>query len=95
MAHFEYKTVPAPTRANKIKGIKGDADRMALTLDELLNTEAQKGWHYAGSESLPCARRKGLFGGAEMVATSFLIFRREKEVAAVVPTHGLGSVHDI
>ncbi|MBB5517145.1 hypothetical protein FHS89_003192 [Rubricella aquisinus] len=97
-AEIEYKSVPAPTRPNKYKGIKDIDERMAMTLDEVLNAEAQKGWSYAGSQILGCERKRGLFRRSERVDTTFLIFSRPKPSRVMAPaetTPGLGSVHDI
>jgi hypothetical protein len=97
-AEIEYKSVPAPTRPNKYKGIKDVEVRMAMTLDEVLNAEAQKGWTYSGSQILGCERKRGLFRRSERVETTFLIFSRAKPSRAMGTaenTPGLGSVHDI
>jgi hypothetical protein len=97
-AELEYKSVPAPTRPNKYKGIKDIDERMAMTLDEVLNAEAQKGWSFAGSQILGCDRKRGLLRRTERVETTFLIFSRPKQSRAISTaenTSGLGSVHDI
>ena len=57
---FEYKIVPAPTKALKNKGLKSPEDRFAFTLEELLNEMGAEGWEYQRAETLPSTERAGL-----------------------------------
>jgi hypothetical protein len=76
MPFYEYKVVPAPERAPKVKGLKGPA-KFAAGLENLMNEYAQDGWEYQRAESLPDEERKGLMGGREVVTRTILVFRRE------------------
>ncbi|MCU4653834.1 DUF4177 domain-containing protein [Roseibacterium sp. SDUM158016] len=76
MPFYEYKVVPAPERAPKVKGLKG-APKFAHALETTMNELAQDGWEYLRAESLPDEEKKGLMGGKEIVTRNVLIFRRE------------------
>ncbi|RME16984.1 MAG: DUF4177 domain-containing protein, partial [Alphaproteobacteria bacterium] len=72
---FEYKVVPAPTRARRVKGAKTPADRFAQTLAEAMNALAADGWEYLRADTLPQEQRKGLTGRVTVFQT-MLVFRR-------------------
>lgn len=72
---FEYKIIPAPTRAAKVRGLKSQPDRFAHTLSEALNALAAEGWEYLRADTLPCEERKGLRGAATVFHT-MLVLRR-------------------
>lgn len=76
MPFYEYKVVPAPERATKVKGLKG-APLFAHGMETLMNELAQDGWEYFRAESLPDEEKKGLMGGRETVVRNILVFRRE------------------
>jgi hypothetical protein len=76
MSFYEYKVVPAPERATKVRGLKG-APLFAHGLETLMNELAQDGWEYLRAESLPEEEKKGLMGGRETVVRNILVFRRE------------------
>jgi hypothetical protein len=76
MPFYEYKVVPAPDRAPKVKGLKGPA-KFAQGLETLMNEYAQDGWEFQRAESLPEEEKKGLMGGREIVTRHILVFRRE------------------
>jgi hypothetical protein len=87
MPFYEYKVVPAPERAPKVKGLKGPA-KFAQGLESLMNELAQDGWEYQRAESLPDEEKKGLMGGRETVTRNILVFRRElyfEENAETIP----------
>ena len=75
MQTYEYRAVPAPNRAGKVKGVKDPAERFAHALSELMNAMAVEGWEYWRAEALPCTERRGLTGSAT-VYHSLLVFRR-------------------
>lgn len=75
MEDYEYKVIPAPARAIKVKGLKTTAERFAHVLTETLNREAEQGWEFVRSETLPCEERKGLMSTARSTQT-VLVFRR-------------------
>ncbi|PCJ76438.1 MAG: DUF4177 domain-containing protein [Rhodobacteraceae bacterium] len=77
MSTFEYKTICAPRKALKIKGVKGTDNRYAQTLTDAINAQAADGWEYFRAESLPVDEKTGMMGKTEEKYLSLLIFRRE------------------
>lgn len=75
MTRYEYKTVPAPRRADSQRGVRDPAERFARTLAAWLNREAAQGWEYVRSETLTVEIRKGLARTRETQQT-LLVFRR-------------------
>ncbi|MBO9472717.1 DUF4177 domain-containing protein [Shimia sp. R10_1] len=76
---FEYKVVPAPTRGQKGKGIKGPEARFANTLELHMNTLAADGWEFLRAETLPSEERSGLTSTTTTYRT-VLVYRRSKSV---------------
>lgn len=81
---FEYKVVPAPQRAEKVKGLKTGADRFAHTLAGFLNDLGREGWEYLGTEVLPAEERTGLVGH-KTVEHRVMLFRRPLSEGADAP----------
>lgn len=77
MLRYEYKVVPAPRTPTKVRGVKGDDARFALTIAEAINTSAAEGWEFMRAETLPCEHR-GWFRRSTDDQT-LLIFRRSRE----------------
>ena len=75
MQQFEYRVVPAPKKADRVKGAKTTGDRFAHALTILMNDLGRDGWDYLRADTLPCEERVGLTGRT----TTFqhmLVFRR-------------------
>jgi hypothetical protein len=75
MAQFEYKVVPAPVRAEKIRGLKTVQERFAATLAAVMNELGREGWEYVRADTLPVEERVG-FTGRQNTFQNMLIFRR-------------------
>lgn len=73
---FEYKAVPAPVRAPRVKGLKTSAERFAHMLSAAINAEAHGGWQFLRSETLTCEERSAL-GRVRTSTQTVLIFARE------------------
>ena len=86
MALYEYLVIPAPKRGERARGVRGHEARFANTLQAVINEQADEGWEYQRSDTMPCEQRKGMIGRT-MVAQTMLIFRR-----AVVGEAELGDV---
>jgi hypothetical protein len=86
MPRYEYKVVPAPTKASKIKGVKGTDNRFAAELAGLMNKYGADGWEYQRTDTLPCEERQGLTGRVTTFQ-NMLIFRRkiESELTETAP----------
>jgi hypothetical protein len=87
MTHYEYKVVPAPTRGQKAKGVKGPEARFAHRLEQDLNTIAADGWEFLRAETLPSEERSGLTS-TQTHYRSVLVFRRARvtDIAESVQT---------
>ena len=72
---YEYKVVPAPQRARRIKGLKNTADRFAHALAERINAEATGGWQFLRTETMPCEERSA-FGRAKTSMQTVMVFQR-------------------
>ena len=75
MQQFEYRIIPAPKRAVKVRGVKTPEDRFAHTLTEVVNELAREGWEYLRADTLPAEERVG-FTGKTTVFQHMLVFRR-------------------
>ena len=75
MSQYEYKVVPAPKRANKARGIRGQDARFSQTLEELLNDMALYGWEYIRADTMT-VETGGLLRGSKSQQKTMLIFRR-------------------
>ncbi|MEC9431416.1 MAG: DUF4177 domain-containing protein [Pseudomonadota bacterium] len=78
MILYDYKTVAAPRRAGKFRGVAKGPDAFARTLEEAIAAEAAAGWEYLRAENLPCEERPGFLARRATVFHSVLIFRRPK-----------------
>lgn len=79
---FEYKVVPAPDRAVKVRGLKTTSERFAHALTETLNALSADGWEFLRSETLPCEERKGWFGGTRATTQTVMIFCKARMAKA-------------
>ncbi len=75
MGHYEYHVIPAPGRADKVRGARTVADRFAATLAQAMNALAVEGWEYVRADTLPC-EDKGMFRGTSTHVHHLLVFRR-------------------
>lgn len=75
MPIYEYKVVPAPEKARKVKGLKGPA-LFANALQDLMNELGAEGWSYLRADTLPHEERTGLTSKT-VSYRNMLIFQRE------------------
>lgn len=83
MSTYEYKTIAAPRRAPKTKGVKGKDALAARAVEDVLREECVGGWEYLRADSFQFEEAGGIFAGKETVTRTMLIFRRP--VAATGP----------
>lgn len=76
MSSAEYKTVPAPRRVKKIKGIKGAEANLAKMVEEIISEQASSGWAYLRTDTFPMEERRGLFSSRETVMRGVMVFQR-------------------
>ena len=87
MTRHEYTVIPAPPRADKVRGARSPADRFSATLAQVLNDMARQGWEYVRAETLPSEERSGI-ASRNTVWNNVLIFRRSlhaQEAASEAP----------
>ena len=75
MAGWEYRVIPAPTKGQKAKGVKGAEGRFAFALEAVMNQMGRDGWEFQRSETLPSTERSGLTGSTTEWR-NVLVFRR-------------------
>lgn len=93
MSTFEYKSICAPRRALKIKGVKDADERYAQTLTGAINEQSANGWDYFRAETLPVDEKSGMMGKTTEKYLSLLIFRRENIETYEEPTF-MASAHE-
>lgn len=79
MSSAEYKTVPAPRRVKKIKGVKGAEATLAKMIEEIISEQVSSGWDYVGTDTFPMEEKRGLFSSRETVLKGVMVFRRDKQ----------------
>lgn len=82
---LEYKLIPAPARADKARGVKPGAARLALTVEAVMNDMAREGWSYLRSDLLPSEERQGLSTRKTTKYHTFLVFQRPVTEEALAP----------
>jgi len=73
---FEYKTIGAPEKGKRKRGLRSQSDRVAAAFDEILQDEAVDGWEYQRTDLLPVIERSGWFGKSHEVHRAVMVFRR-------------------
>ncbi|MEX2519033.1 MAG: DUF4177 domain-containing protein [Paracoccaceae bacterium] len=76
MTAFSYKTVAAPRRPKKARGVKGPDALLAHAMDELIAAESASGWEYLRTDSLPVEEGGGMFSRPTTIWRALLVFRR-------------------
>ena len=77
--HYDYKVVPAPKRAKKVRGVRTAEELFALTLTDAINEVARQGWEYVRAEHLPAEASRGWFRTALAEEQTVLVFRRPRD----------------
>ena len=91
MSHYEYKVVPAPRRAKRVRGVKGAEELFALTLTDAINEVARQCWEYVRAEHLSAEAPGGWFRGGTSGEQAVLVFRRDREALGPRLIVALGS----
>ncbi len=73
--NYEYRVVPAPRRAAKVKTARSSEERFAQSLCTLMNDLGREGWEYVRSDTLPMDERAGLTS-TKTSYFNMLVFRR-------------------
>ncbi len=73
---YEYKTVGAPEKARRKRGLRRQSDRVAAAFEEILRAEAVDGWEYQRTDLLPMTESAGWFRRGHEVHRAVMVFRR-------------------
>ncbi len=76
MTGYTYKTVAAPRRLKKVKGVKGQDALLAHSVEELIAVEAAQGWEYLRADTFPVEEKGGMFSKAVVTERALLVFRK-------------------
>lgn len=82
MAEYSYKTVAAPRRARKTRGVRGPEALIAHAMAEIIEAEAANGWDYLRTDSLPVEEGGGMFSRAVTRWRAVMVFRRPTDAAS-------------
>jgi hypothetical protein len=77
---FEYKCVGGPERPKRLRGAWSRSDRVALAMQEIIDSEAVDGWEYLRTDLVPVEEKASFLGRTQEVHRAVLIFRRESVV---------------
>jgi hypothetical protein len=98
MSFFDYKVVPAPRKAKRVKGVRAGEELFALTLTDAINEQSRQGWEYVRAESLPAETPGGWFRKTVAPDQTGRVFRRPREQLgprlAPVATEPVAAAHD-
>ena len=79
MAYYDYKVIPAPRRAKRMKGVHAPEELFAHTLSEAISELSRQGWEYLGSETMTAEAPRGWFRRGLAEPLTVLVFRRQRE----------------
>jgi len=74
---FEYKTIGAPEKGKRKRGLRSPSERVAAAFEEILQDQAVDGWEYQRTDLLPVMERSGWFGKSHEVHRAVMVFRRQ------------------
>ncbi len=78
---YEYKTVGAPEKGKRKRGLRNQSDRVAAAFEEILLVEAVDGWEYQRTDLLPVMENAGWFKRGHEVHRAVMVFRRPLDKA--------------
>lgn len=84
MSQFEYKTIAAPRRVKRIKGVKGREAQLAQAIEDIIREQARTGWEYHRADTFQTEESGGFFSKAMTVDRTIMVFRRATGAGAPV-----------
>lgn len=87
MTEMDYKTIAAPRRARKVKGVKGADERYAYTVGEIISEQAAEGWMYLRSDAFQIEEKSGFFSSAKSVTRTVMVFGKERRRQTARPAN--------
>lgn len=85
MTGYNYKTIAAPRRLKKVKGVKGQDALLAHSVEELIAVEAAQGWEYLRADTFPVEAKGGMFLKPVVTERAVLVFRKPIAVQMAQP----------
>ncbi len=85
MTGYNYKTIAAPRRLKKVKGVKGQDALLAHSVEELIAVEAAQGWEYLRADTFPVEAKGGMFSKPVVTERAVLVFRKPIAVQMAQP----------
>lgn len=86
MARLEYKAVAMPQlMGGRRRRGQGSAEVIAEIVSKVINSQAERGWTYTGSDSYRAIERKQWWSRPEEVIYTVLLFQRETQAGARRP----------
>ena len=82
---YEYKLIPAPAEAPKVKGVRGATARYVHRLEEVLNAMGAAGWDYVRCDRMHVSAPRGWLRRPEERDETLLVFRRARDASAAAP----------
>jgi hypothetical protein len=76
MPDFEFKTVAAPRRVKKVKGVKGRNESLAAMVEAIIHDESAGGWDYVRTDIFPIEEKPSWFSSHAEVHKGVMVFRR-------------------
>ena len=77
MTTYQYKTVAAPRKLKRVKGVKGADALAAHHVEEAIAVEAADGWEYVRTDRFPIEEKNGMFSRPQVSERAVMIFRKE------------------
>lgn len=85
MTGYTYKTVAAPRRLKKVKGVKGQDALLAHSVEDLIAVEAAQGWEYLRADTFPVEEKGSWFSKLAVTERAVLVFRKPIAVQPAQP----------
>lgn len=85
MTGYNYKTIAAPRRLKKVKGVKGQGALLAHSVEELIAVEAAQGWEYLRADTFLVEAKGGMFSKPVVTERAVLVFRKPIAVQMAQP----------
>lgn len=78
MAELDYKTIAAPRRLKRVKGVKPGEELLAYTISEIIEEQAAEGWRYLRADRFVVEEKAGFFSGPKTIERTVMVFTRER-----------------
>jgi hypothetical protein len=80
MSENDYKTILAPQRPGKFRGVRDLEERWERTLSDAINAGCAGDWDFVSMQTMTVTEGGGLFSKEKTRTLTFLVFARPKPV---------------